>query len=248
MHWGARRGPAGAVSSLVTEHLRFSTFVAGEDGVPVTAQQAAGGAARGPAADNQARSPLWIVAALSAMAIAAGAAGAVWWLTRDEPPPAAQPTKTTARPSAPAAPQPTVAATAEATAITSSRPLAAMPYIQFAVGSAHLGAPQIAQLETARDELVAKPNIRIHIEGHTDPRGAEKDNATLSARRAREVLSWLVAHKIAPNRLSASACSARYPRSGAGTVAALAKNRRVELHTGPFVRRSGCFDVHVKKK
>ncbi len=75
----------------------------------------------------------------------------------------------------------------------------------------------------------AKPGSRIAIEGHTDLRGSDDYNQTLSQRRAESVQSWLVAHGIEAGRISATGAGESRPVRTGSTEADHQANRRVEI-------------------
>jgi len=60
--------------------------------------------------------------------------------------------------------------------------------------------------KTALDELVVllnqNPNVTIELSAHTDSRGSEAYNERLSQQRAESVVAYLIAHGIAPDRLT----------------------------------------------
>jgi outer membrane protein OmpA-like peptidoglycan-associated protein len=75
----------------------------------------------------------------------------------------------------------------------------------------------------------SKPGSRISIEGHTDLRGSDTYNQTLSQRRAGSVRSWLVAHGIAAGRISATGAGESRPVRTGTSEADHQANRRVEI-------------------
>jgi outer membrane protein OmpA-like peptidoglycan-associated protein len=75
----------------------------------------------------------------------------------------------------------------------------------------------------------SKPGSRISIEGHTDLRGSDAYNQTLSQRRAESVRSWLVAHGVAAGRISATGAGESRPVRTGNTEADHQANRRVEI-------------------
>ena len=75
----------------------------------------------------------------------------------------------------------------------------------------------------------SKPGSRIAIEGHTDVRGSDAHNQTLSQRRAESVRSWLVAHGVAAGRISAAGAGKSRPLRTGTTEADHLANRRVEI-------------------
>ena len=104
---------------------------------------------------------------------------------------------------------------------------------------------QQVSFETARDEiksdsfgllgqvaavLTQHPEIaRLAVDGHTDSRGAEKANISLSQRRAVAVVRWLTDHGIDARRLEARGFGPRRPLDANTTDAGRTKNRRVEF-------------------
>ncbi len=73
-------------------------------------------------------------------------------------------------------------------------------------------------------------NLKIEIGGHTDNRGAEALNQTLSEARANAVLDYLVSkHNLSRGRFTAEGYGESKPVSNNDTAAGLAKNRRVEF-------------------
>lgn len=75
----------------------------------------------------------------------------------------------------------------------------------------------------------SKPNSRIAIEGHTDLRGGDAYNQTLSQRRAESVRSWLVAQGVAADRIAATGAGKSRPVRTGTTEADHQANRRVEI-------------------
>jgi outer membrane protein OmpA-like peptidoglycan-associated protein len=71
----------------------------------------------------------------------------------------------------------------------------------------------------------------LTIEGHTDSRGTDEYNMTLSQKRANAVRAYLIGKGIAENRLKAMGFGETTPIADNNTKAGMAKNRRVELKT-----------------
>lgn len=71
--------------------------------------------------------------------------------------------------------------------------------------------------------------VRVEIQGHTDPLGTPEYNEKLSKRRAVTVMRYLIDHGIAANRLMAAGFGLTKPVADNDTEAGRAKNRRVEL-------------------
>lgn len=75
----------------------------------------------------------------------------------------------------------------------------------------------------------SKPNSRVDIEGHTDLRGSDAYNQTLSQRRAESVRSWLITQGVAADRIAATGAGKSRPMRTGTTEADHQANRRVEI-------------------
>ncbi len=86
-------------------------------------------------------------------------------------------------------------------------------------------------LQAVADALLATPEIRrVSIDGHTDDVGEEAANQDLAARRAANVMAWLIAVGVAPSRLESHGHGESMPLVAATTEDARSVNRRVEFH------------------
>ncbi len=83
---------------------------------------------------------------------------------------------------------------------------------------------QVATLMNDRPEIT-----RVAVDGHTDNVGREKNNLSLSQRRAVAVIRWLIAHGVDERRLEARGYGPRRPIADNKTAEGRAKNRRVEF-------------------
>ncbi|MCG8673544.1 MAG: OmpA family protein [Pseudomonadales bacterium] len=70
---------------------------------------------------------------------------------------------------------------------------------------------------------------RIKVSGHTDSRGSDAYNQTLSEKRADSVMQYFVSQGVARGRLSAYGYGERYPVASNETPEGRSLNRRVEL-------------------
>jgi outer membrane protein OmpA-like peptidoglycan-associated protein len=77
--------------------------------------------------------------------------------------------------------------------------------------------------------LVKFPAIRIEVQGHTDSDGPDAKNLTLSARRARTVVEYLINRGVHPDRLEYVGYGETKPIVPNSTKANKAINRRVEF-------------------
>ena len=105
-----------------------------------------------------------------------------------------------------------------------------LPPIGFVVGTAQLTKESQPTLEEIARTLAARPNLVLHIEGHTDDVGTAAYNLVLSQRRADSVRVALLKFKVNPAQLSAEGFGATRPIAPNTTPDGRAKNRRVELH------------------
>lgn len=86
-----------------------------------------------------------------------------------------------------------------------------------------------ATLSRVADALQSNPGVRVELVGHTDDRGSESVNRSLSERRARTVMQALVDRGVAADRLRARGAGGDEPIASNATAAGRATNRRVEL-------------------
>ena len=85
----------------------------------------------------------------------------------------------------------------------------------------------LRELEWKADWLLAHPQIKVLIEGHTDEGGAPENNLALGLRRAGEVQSYFLRRGIARERLSAISYGKERPVATGQGEEVQAKNRRV---------------------
>ena len=81
----------------------------------------------------------------------------------------------------------------------------------------------------AHRALVANPDVRVVITGHTDNVGGQKFNQTLSLKRAQAVKNWLVKKGIPSNRMRTVGRGQNEPVASNATDAGRAQNRRMEF-------------------
>lgn len=82
--------------------------------------------------------------------------------------------------------------------------------------------------------LDENPDVRIHIEGHTDSIGTDEYNLQLSRKRAESVRNYLVSKGISTDRIAIFGFGSTMPIATNATEEGRALNRRVEIW---FVRR-----------
>jgi outer membrane protein OmpA-like peptidoglycan-associated protein/opacity protein-like surface antigen len=101
--------------------------------------------------------------------------------------------------------------------------------VQFDEGSAALTAQARTILRGAVQTLKDNPSVIVEVGGHTDSRGDARTNRELSRLRAESVLLYLVGEGIPDTRLRSRGYGEDQPRSGNGTEAGRARNRRIEF-------------------
>lgn len=75
--------------------------------------------------------------------------------------------------------------------------------IFFDTGKSDLKQESLTELENIRELLDKNPNLKVQINGHTDNVGEATYNKSLSQRRARSVVDYLIKNGIDANRLAA---------------------------------------------
>jgi outer membrane protein OmpA-like peptidoglycan-associated protein len=73
------------------------------------------------------------------------------------------------------------------------------------------------------------PDRQVMIEGHTDARGSDEFNRSLSERRANAVRDALVARSIDGRRIRSVGLGEAYPVAGNDSAGGMQQNRRVEI-------------------
>lgn len=101
--------------------------------------------------------------------------------------------------------------------------------IYFDVDSAKLRGASTAALKQVLTLIQEHPGVRYRIEGHTSSQGATAYNLELSRQRAASVVSWLVGHGIAAERLESQGFGETRPVASNDTAGGRALNRRVEV-------------------
>ncbi len=84
-------------------------------------------------------------------------------------------------------------------------------------------------LEQAYDALVAQPDIKVLIVGHTDAVGSNAYNQKLSLRRAQSVKNWMVKKGVSARRMTVAGKGETEPIDDNNTEDGRANNRRIEF-------------------
>jgi OmpA-OmpF porin, OOP family len=102
--------------------------------------------------------------------------------------------------------------------------------IEFETGKAKLRPEADSILNSVLEVLKAHPEItKLSVEGHTDNRGSNKANLSLSRRRAAAVVNWLESHGIDKSRLTSTGFGEEKPIEDNATDTGRQNNRRVEF-------------------
>jgi outer membrane protein OmpA-like peptidoglycan-associated protein len=101
--------------------------------------------------------------------------------------------------------------------------------VTFETGKSALKPDSYTILDIVAASLVANPDIRIEIAGHTDNTGPAAVNTRLSQARADAVRTYLASKGVGPERMVAQGYGPTVPVATNTTVAGRAQNRRVEL-------------------
>jgi OOP family OmpA-OmpF porin len=101
--------------------------------------------------------------------------------------------------------------------------------VNFATGKAELTPGSRDVLDRVAASLVANPEIKVEVAGHTDNTGSHPMNVKLSQARADVVRDYLVSKGVAAGRLSAKGYGPDKPIASNDTPEGRAKNRRTEL-------------------
>ena len=101
--------------------------------------------------------------------------------------------------------------------------------VSFESGSARLQSGSYVELDSVAKVLLANPNLRVEIGGHTDNAGTPADNQHLSTLRAEAVRNYLVAKGVPFQQMVARGYGSTVPRTPDTTPQGRAANRRVEI-------------------
>jgi len=99
----------------------------------------------------------------------------------------------------------------------------------FAVGKANLLPGAYAELNNLIAAMLADPNSKWLVEGHTDNTGSLQINKKLSLQRAESVVNYFVANGIERSRFTVRGLGPDFPIADNSTEEGRAKNRRVKI-------------------
>lgn len=101
--------------------------------------------------------------------------------------------------------------------------------VGFEFDSAQLTADARAKLDEDVRILLRHPELVVELAGHTDSRGSESYNQTLSEERANAVRSYLISRGADGSKITARGYGESQPAASNETEAGRSENRRVEL-------------------
>lgn len=101
--------------------------------------------------------------------------------------------------------------------------------VYFDFDSAVVRKTQQGRADAVGDELKAKPECKLMVDGHCDERGTEEYNRALGERRALAVREYLLKFGIGPDRIFTRTWGENRPAVDAHNEDAWSKNRRAEF-------------------
>ena len=101
--------------------------------------------------------------------------------------------------------------------------------VLFAFDKFDLSTEAMANLDKLVTVLNEYPDTNIELQGHTDSKGTEAYNQTLSEKRATSVSNYLVSKNISASRLVVKGYGELFPKYDNETDEGRAQNRRVEF-------------------
>jgi peptidoglycan-associated lipoprotein len=101
--------------------------------------------------------------------------------------------------------------------------------VYFDFDSSLIKASERPKINAVGDELKAKPETRLMIDGHCDERGTEEYNRALGERRALAIREALIKYGISPARMSTRSWGEDRPAALGHNEEAWSKNRRGEF-------------------
>jgi outer membrane protein OmpA-like peptidoglycan-associated protein len=101
--------------------------------------------------------------------------------------------------------------------------------VNFELGKAVLLPVSRDILSEVARSLVANPQVRVEVAGHTDSTGPRAVNERLSLARAESVKAFLIENGVSPGQLEVQGYAATQPVATNKTALGRAQNRRVEL-------------------
>ncbi|MDE1467032.1 OmpA family protein [Aurantiacibacter sp. D1-12] len=113
--------------------------------------------------------------------------------------------------------------------------------ITFRSGSAYMPDSSLAVVDEVAAVLTECPGLAVRVEGHTDARGSNAINATMSQERADRVAAALAERGIDASRITAEGLGSSQPVMEGTSAEANAANRRIAftVSAGSILREGG---------
>jgi len=104
-----------------------------------------------------------------------------------------------------------------------------MPDVLFGFDKYSLKPEARERLAKISGIILAYPDLKLDVQGHTDAIGSEEYNQKLSEKRADTVRAYLVSNGVSPNNVTAEGLGKANPVADNGTASGRRLNRRVEM-------------------
>ena len=105
----------------------------------------------------------------------------------------------------------------------------ALRNVFFNFGSAVPTAASTGELNFLYQMMLASPDMKVEISGHTDNRGSAEGNQLISERRAKAIVDYLIKRGIEPERLTFIGYGFNKPIASNDTAEGRSLNRRTEF-------------------
>ena len=102
--------------------------------------------------------------------------------------------------------------------------------VNFKTDSDELTADSTGILDRVSNTLIAHPELKVEVAGHTDGDGDDTYNKALSQRRSETVMAYLVGKGVQAGNMTAMGYGEAQSLADNATPEGKAQNRRVELN------------------
>ncbi len=102
--------------------------------------------------------------------------------------------------------------------------------INFDTSSANIAANSTALVDQIGAALKGCAGVSVEVAGHTDARGNDASNMTLSQARAKSIVDALATRGVAASQMTATGYGETKPLDSSNTPEGDAKNRRIEFN------------------
>jgi len=125
----------------------------------------------------------------------------------------------------------TINADLEPVVVTPQQPAIVLNEIRFEYNKSNITKEAAFELDKAVETMKKYPNLVVMVKAHTDSRGSDQYNMSLSNRRAKSTVQYIISKGIAKNRISGQGYGKSEPKVACTTCtdAEHAQNRRSEF-------------------